>query len=193
MVRRNENQTAKILTGAAASAQNAWKATMAQMKGSMDRQTFSTLLGNAELLACEDGVYTVGMTNGFTRDWAEQRLSGTIEKILSGMQGCSQKVNFVVTGTWQPSHTEREAAEETPVNETELQPAVQPAPAVGNIPTASWPASHSTALWSPTITTWQAQLPVQLPKLRGQLTIRCSSTGVSEWARPICSMLSATV
>ena len=37
---------------------------MAQMKGSMDRQTFSTLLGNAELLACEDGVYTVGLSVG---------------------------------------------------------------------------------------------------------------------------------
>ena len=111
MVRRNENQTAKILTGAAASAQNAWKATMAQMKGSMDRQTFSTLLGNAELLACENGVYTIGMANGFTRDWAEQRLSGTIEKILSGMQDCPQKVNFVVSGTWQPSAAERENAE----------------------------------------------------------------------------------
>ena len=130
MVRRNENQTAKILTGVAASAQNAWKATMAQMKGSMDRQTFSTLLGNAELLACENGVYTIGMTNGFTRDWAEQRLSGTIEKILSGMENSPQKVSFVVSGTWQPSHTERETAEETPFNETELRPAAQPAPAI---------------------------------------------------------------
>ena len=85
MVRRNETQTTNILPGVAASAQKAWKATMSQMKGSMDRQTFNTLLGSAELLACEDGVYTIGMANGFTRDWAEQRLSETIEKILSGM------------------------------------------------------------------------------------------------------------
>ena len=99
MVRRNENPQSHILNGAADSAQNAWKAAMAQMKGSMDRQTFSTLLGNAELLACEDGVYTVGMSNGFTRDWAEQRLSETIEKILSGMADGPQKVAFVVTGT----------------------------------------------------------------------------------------------
>ena len=84
---------------------------MAQMKGSMDRQTFSTLLGSAELLACEDGVYTVGMANGFTRDWAEQRLSGTIEKILSGMAGAPQKVAFVVSGAWlQPDRESRESA-----------------------------------------------------------------------------------
>ena len=112
MVRRNENPQPHILNGAAASAQNTWKAAMAQMKGSMDRQTFSTLLGNAELLACEDGVYTVGMANGFTCDWAEQRLSGTIEKILSAISDSPQKVTFVVAANWQPVRTEREPAEE---------------------------------------------------------------------------------
>ena len=124
MVRRNENQTTKILTGEAGSAQNAWKAAMAQMKGSMDRQTFSTLLGNAELLTFGDGVFTVGMANGFTRDWAEQRLSETIEKILSGMLGTPQKVAFVVTSSWQASHSERETAGLQAETET-----VQPQPA----------------------------------------------------------------
>ncbi len=134
MVRRNDTQTTNILPGVAASAQKAWKAAMAQMKGSMDRQTFNTLLGTAELLACEDGVYTVGMANGFTRDWAEQRLSQTIEKILSGMADGPQKVAFVVSGTWQPPQIEKETAE-----------AVSPA---GNVPAAAdKPASavHPTA------------------------------------------------
>ena len=128
MVRRNEIQQSHILNGAAASAQNAWKAAMAQMKGSMDRQTFSTLLGNAELLACEDGVYTVGMANGFTRDWAEQRLSGTIEKILSAMSDTPQKVTFVVAANWQPARMERESAEEA-LQETTMEQKTEPAPA----------------------------------------------------------------
>ncbi len=128
MVRRNENPQSHILNGAADSAQNAWNTAMAQMKGSMDRQTFSTLLGNAELLACEDGVYTVGMTNGFTRDWAEQRLSGTIEKILSAMADTPQKVTFVVSGNWQPSNTasqtvKAEASHEMPEAAQEPEPA----------------------------------------------------------------------
>ena len=129
MVRRNENPQPHILNGAAASAQNAWKAAMAQMKGSMDRQTFSTLLGNAELLACEDGVYTVGMANGFTRDWAEQRLSGTIEKILSAISDSPQKVTFVVAANWQPVRTEREPAEEalqTAAPQQTAEPAAAP-------------------------------------------------------------------
>ena len=130
MVRRNDTQTTNILPGVAASAQKAWKATMAQMKGSMDRQTFNTLLGNAELLACEDGVYTVGMANGFTRDWAEQRLSETIEKILTGMADGPQKVAFVVSGTWQPSRIEPETREVVSPSANVPQAAAAPAPAV---------------------------------------------------------------
>ena len=124
MVKRNIDHNQTILTGEAASAQKTWNAAMAQMKGSMDRQTFSTLLGNAELLAWEDGVFTAGVPNGFTRDWADKRLRETIEKILSGMHDTPQRVNFVVTGTWQASHMERETAQE--IRETAApQPAMQ--------------------------------------------------------------------
>ena len=127
MVRRNENPKTLILNGVADSAQTAWKTAMTQMKGSMDKQTFSTLLGNAELLACEDGVYTVGMANGFTRDWAEQRLSAAIEKILTAMADTPQKVTFVVSQNWTASHPQKEMlqkAAETEVTQSAAQPAV---------------------------------------------------------------------
>ena len=126
MVRRNENPKTLILNGVADSARTAWKTAMTQMKGSMDRQTFSTLLGNAELLACEDGVYTVGMANGFTRDWAEQRLSAAIEKILTAMAGMPQKVTFVVSQNWTASHPQKEMPQKAAEAEA-LQPAAQPA------------------------------------------------------------------
>lgn len=125
MAKRNETPTTNNLPETAASAQNAWKAAMAQMKGSMDRQTFSTLLGNAELLAWEDDTFTVGVANGFTRDWAEQRLCGTIEKILSGMHDHPQKVNFVVSGTWQASRTERETEKQSPEADMPESPAAK--------------------------------------------------------------------
>lgn len=100
----------------------------------MDRQTFSTLLGNAELLACEDGIFTVGMANGFTRDWAEQRLSGTLEKILTAITGDPQKVAFVVAQNWVSSHTQTETAKETapaiiPQSSESAQTAIAAAPA----------------------------------------------------------------
>ena len=126
MVRRNENPKTLILNGVADSAQTAWKTAMTQMKGSMDRQTFSTLLGNAELLACEDGVYTVGMANGFTRDWAEQRLSAALEKILTAMADEPQKVTFVVAQNWNAAHPHPEKPQKAAETETP-QPAAQEA------------------------------------------------------------------
>ena len=133
MVRRNENPSIKVLNGVAVPARNAWKAAMAQMQGSMDRQTYNALLGSAELLAFEDGVFTVGVVNGFTRDWADQRLRGNIEKILSGIMGEPAQVSFVVSGTWQPASSAEEIAESEPL------PAAAPAPAA---PRTSQPGSN---------------------------------------------------
>ena len=133
MVRRNENPKTLILNGVADSARTAWKTAMTQMKGSMDRQTFSTLLGNAELLACEDGVYTVGMANGFTRDWAEQRLSAALEKILTAMADAPQKVTFVVTQNWTASHPQTETPQKA-AEVSDPQPAKEAAPAKVSAP-----------------------------------------------------------
>ena len=80
-----------------------WNATMAQMKGSMDRQTFSTFLGKAVILGYEEGHYTIGVENGFICDWLQDRLLTPIEKILNVMGDRKQSVSFVVTGTWQPA------------------------------------------------------------------------------------------
>ncbi len=134
MVRRNENPKPLILNGVADSAQTAWKTAMTQMKGSMDRQTFSTLLGNAELLACEDGVYTVGMANGFTRDWAEQRLSAALEKILTAMADTPQKVTFVVAQNWTASHPQAETTQKTAETAAPQPPAQEAAPAKVSAP-----------------------------------------------------------
>lgn len=81
------------------SAIDAWRTCTDQLKGSMDKQTYSTLLANAELLGCVNGHYTIRMQNSFCRDWAEKRLTGTIEKMLSAMANTPQSVSFVCDGS----------------------------------------------------------------------------------------------
>lgn len=80
-------------------AQNAWETAVSQLKGSMDRQTFNTLLGSTELISYENNTYIIGTRNAFTRDWLEQRLTETIEKMLSGLHAEAQTVRFVVSGS----------------------------------------------------------------------------------------------
>ena len=103
--------------------ENAWKAAMVQMKGSMDQQTFGTMLEKAMLLDCVDGHFTVGVQNSFVREWAEQRITDTVERILSGMLNEKATVSFVVHEgcrqrlvkkvAWQDYPKETQAKEET--------------------------------------------------------------------------------
>ena len=89
-------ETVNQITNITNAAKEAWSTATQQLQGSMDRQTYAALLGNASLLAYGENTYTVGMKNAFTRDWAEKRLTETIEKILTALYDEPQMVRFVL-------------------------------------------------------------------------------------------------
>ena len=90
--RETENIPGDDIPGPAVTA---WRTALSQMKGNMDKQTFSTLLATAELFGYVNGHFTIRMQNSFTKDWAENRLTGIIEKILSSILGAPQSVSFI--------------------------------------------------------------------------------------------------
>ena len=105
-----------------------WKAALAQLKGSMDRQTFNSLLGGdcAELIGYVDGHYTIKSKNSFVRDWSESRLREKLESILSVIANGKRSVSFVCEETMR----------------TEAQPAVaseQDAPSMELLPESDDP------------------------------------------------------
>ena len=77
-------------------AEKAWEATLGQLKSSMDRQTFTTLLGTAKFISQTNNTFVIGVPNAFTRDWLEQRLTETIVRLLSGIIETPQQVQFVI-------------------------------------------------------------------------------------------------
>ena len=77
----------------------AWKAAMQQMESQMGRGSFMDILHGAVPTGYEDGHYTVTMDNPYKRDWAEARLTETLEKILSGILGVKVSVSFAVDRT----------------------------------------------------------------------------------------------
>ena len=74
----------------------AWKAAMQQMEGQMGKGSYMDILHGADPAGYEDGHYTILMENQFKRDWAEARLTQTLEKILSGILGVNVTVSFAV-------------------------------------------------------------------------------------------------
>ena len=73
-----------------------WNTAMTQIKGSMDRDSYGTMLRDAKVIGYEEGHYTVAVKLQWVRDWVDQRLREQIEKILSVMEGKNSSVSFVV-------------------------------------------------------------------------------------------------
>src|SRR3990170_945875 len=79
-------------------AKRTWEAALGQMQIEIPRAVFDTWVRDAELVSYEDGVFIVGVQNAFARDWLENRLMSTAQRVLSGLAGRSAGVRFVV---WQ--------------------------------------------------------------------------------------------
>ncbi len=89
--------------------QQAWQATMGQLQMEMAKASYDTWVRNAELVSHQGDTFTVGVPNAYARDWLESRLSNTVNRLLTGIMGKPQAVQFVV---W---HKEYEADDEETV------------------------------------------------------------------------------
>jgi chromosomal replication initiator protein len=78
------------------SPEKAWTATLGELELQMTKATFNTWLKDAQLLACDDSEYIVGVRNDYARDWLENRLNETIVRTLSTIVGSQVSVRFVV-------------------------------------------------------------------------------------------------
>lgn len=65
----------------------------------MPKATFDKRVSGARLLSFENGVFTIGVTDAFTRDWLEDRLTRLIERQLVGIINTDTHVRFVVEET----------------------------------------------------------------------------------------------
>lgn len=77
-------------------AEQAWQATLGQLQMDMSKAAFDTWVRNSELSAYQEDTFTVGVQNAYARDWLESRLSTTVSRLLTGIMGRPQAVNFIV-------------------------------------------------------------------------------------------------
>jgi len=83
--------------------QQAWQATLGQLQMEMSKAAFDTWVRNAEFVSYENNTFRIGAQNAYARDWLDSRLSSTVARMLTGLMGATQSVEFVV---W---HFEEEA------------------------------------------------------------------------------------
>jgi chromosomal replication initiator protein len=76
--------------------EQAWQAALGQFQLEMNKATFDTWVRDARFLSYDNGVFTIGVANGYARDWLEDRLTGLARKILTGIWGQPVEVKFEI-------------------------------------------------------------------------------------------------
>lgn len=82
-----------------------WQAALGELQLELTRATFETWLRNSRLVACEDGVFVIGVANTYARDWLESRLRSVVARVLTRLTGRTASVRFVV---WEDQREEPE-------------------------------------------------------------------------------------
>ena len=89
---------------------DAWQAAIGQLQMEMSKASYDTWVRSTEMLKFEEGVFTIGVSNAYARDWLESRLTSTITRILAGYMEETQKVEFIV---WHKDYQPEEQHKET--------------------------------------------------------------------------------
>ena len=72
----------------------AWDAALGQLALEMPRATFDTWLKGARLLAYAEHTIVIGVRDKHKKDWLENRLAGTVRRVLSGLIGHTIAARF---------------------------------------------------------------------------------------------------
>jgi len=79
-------------------AEQAWQSVLGQLQMEMPRASFDTWVRDTKPVSYQDGTLTVGVGNAYARDWLENRLASTVNRLLVGILNSTVDVNFVVHG-----------------------------------------------------------------------------------------------
>ncbi len=106
-------------------AEQAWLATMGQLKMDMSKAAFDTWVKNCELVTYENGRFTISVNNPYARDWLESRLSSTVTRVLTGIMNHPQEVKFILNTQDEEKETSAQVVPHQPVEEIP-QPVIAP-------------------------------------------------------------------
>lgn len=101
-------------------AEQAWQSVLGQLQMEMPRASFDTWVRDTKPVSYHNGKLTIGVRNAYARDWLENRLASTVNRLLVSIFNGSVAVSFIVNGN------EKEIeAEEPSFSQPEEIPAVE--------------------------------------------------------------------
>ena len=82
--------------GQGLSAEQAWQSVLGQLQMEMPRSSFDTWVRDTKAIHFSENTLSVGVINAYARDWLENRLQSTVERLLVGILNREVSVQFVV-------------------------------------------------------------------------------------------------
>jgi chromosomal replication initiator protein len=73
-----------------------WQAALGELQIQMSRPDYATWLKDTCLISHEDGVFVIGVSTPFAKEWLENRLSTPIRQTLTRILGYSVEARFIV-------------------------------------------------------------------------------------------------
>ena len=104
-------------------AKQAWMATLGQLQMDMPKATYDTWVKNTEIIDHKENSFSIGVQNAYARDWLENRLTTTAEKMLSGIMDAPQKVSFVMKSLNESNNSAKIIQQPTKTSPKEFQKA----------------------------------------------------------------------
>ena len=95
-IKADSTVTVGLKDGQGLNATQAWQSVLGQLQTEMPRHTFETWVRDARAVHYQDNVLRVGVVNAYARDWLENRLQSTVERLLVGILNREVTVQFVV-------------------------------------------------------------------------------------------------
>ena len=73
-----------------------WQLTLGEMEVQLSRANFATWLKGSRLVDKKDGVFLVGVSNNFAKEWVENKYQKVLLGIIRGFDDSAKKLEFVV-------------------------------------------------------------------------------------------------
>jgi chromosomal replication initiator protein len=109
--------------------EQAWQSVLGQLQMEMPKASFDTWVRDTYPMSYENGTLTVGVRNAYARDWLENRLASTVDRLLVGILNSNASVDFIVMQDGKMELSEagaaynvHEQADEPPARNSTLNP-----------------------------------------------------------------------
>jgi chromosomal replication initiator protein len=76
--------------------EEAWQSVLGEIELNMGKSSYVAWLKSARLVTHEDGLFVIGVANGYVKEWMEHRKQAEIKRMLSERMNRSVDVQFVV-------------------------------------------------------------------------------------------------